>query len=182
MADLVIGCAGAPEILIEATTVEKILRERKQKAMFFIDIGDRRNFDAKINNLDNVYLYNIDDLKSVADENLQERANEAEKAEGIVLEEVQTFVRWLGSLEQVPTITALRQRFEEIRRREIEKSLGGSLKDLSETQRAALEDMTTAMINKLLHTPISQLKRNSGDEDEDSALYVAALKKLFDLE
>ena len=182
MADLVIGCAGAPEILIAAATVEKILRERKQKAMFFIDIGDRRNFDAKINNLDNVYLYNIDDLKSVAEENLQERASEAEKAEGIVLEEAQTFVRWLGSLEQVPTITALRQRFEEIRRREMEKSLGGSLKDLSAEQRAAVQDMTTAMVNKMLHGPISQLRKSSPEELEDPTLYVAALKKLFDLE
>lgn len=182
MADLVIGCTGAPEVLVDAGAVEKVLRERKQKAMFFIDIGDRRNFDAKINDLDNVYLYNIDDLKSVAEDNLQERSSEAEKAEAIVVDEVRGFVRWIGSLEQVPTITALRQRFEEIRRREIEKSLGGSLKDLSETQRAALEDMTTAMINKLLHAPISQLKRNSRDDDEDAALYVAALKKLFDLE
>ena len=96
--------------------------------------------------------------------------------------DAQTFVRWLDSLEQVPTITALRQRFEDIRRKELEKSFAGNLKNLSEAQRAALEDMTTAMINKLLHAPISQLKRNSGDEDEDSALYVAALKKLFDLE
>ena len=182
MADLVIGCTGAPEVLVDAGAVEKVLRERKQKAMFFIDIGDRRNFDAKINDLDNVYLYNIDDLKSVAEDNLQERSSEAEKAEAIVVDEVRGFVRWIGSLEQVPTITALRQRFEEIRRREIEKSLGGSLKDLSETQRAALEDMTTAMINKLLHAPISQLKRNSRDDDDDAALYVAALKKLFDLE
>ena len=132
--------------------------------------------------LDNVYLYNIDDLKSVAEENLQRRSNEAEKAEEIVRVEARTFVRWLDSLEQVPTITALRQRFEDIRRKELEKSLAGNLKNLSEAQRAALEDMTTAMINKLLHAPISQLKRNSGDEDEDSALYVAALKKLFDLE
>jgi len=150
--------------------------------MFFIDIGDRRNFDPQINDLDNVYLYNIDDLKSVAEENLQSRSSEAEKAEEMVRVEAETFVRWMESLEQVPTITALRQRFEEIRRKEIEKSLGRNLKDLSEAQRAALEDMTTAMINKLLHIPISQLKRNSGDEDKDSSLYVAALKKLFDLE
>jgi glutamyl-tRNA reductase len=181
MADLVIGCTGAPEVLVDAGAVEKVLRERKQKAMFFIDIGDRRNFDAKINDLDNVYLYNIDDLKSVAEDNLQERSIEAEKAEAIVLDEVQSFLRWIGSLEQVPTITALRQRFEEIRRKEIERYLGGSLKDLSEAQRAALENMTTAMINKLLHAPISQLKRNSQDDDDDAALYVAALKRLFDL-
>jgi glutamyl-tRNA reductase len=181
MADLVIGCTGAPEVLVDAAQVDKVLRERKQRAMFFIDIGDRRNFDAKINDLDNVYLYNIDDLKSVADENLQGRSNEANKAEGIVQDEVQSFVRWIGSLEQVPTITALRQRFDDIRRGELEKSLGGSLKDLSNQQRAALEDMTTAMINKMLHGPIAQLK-NHGDDDNEATLYVAALKKLFDLE
>jgi glutamyl-tRNA reductase len=81
----------------------------------------------------------------------------------------------------VPTITALRQRFDDIRRGELEKSLGGSLKDLSNQQRAALEDMTTAMINKMLHGPIAQLK-NHGDDDNEATLYVAALKKLFDLE
>jgi glutamyl-tRNA reductase len=89
MADLVIGCTGAPEVLVDAALVEKVLRERKQKAMFFIDIGDRRNFDGKINDLDNVYLYNIDDLKNVAEENLQGRSNEAARAENIVGEEVQ---------------------------------------------------------------------------------------------
>ncbi|HVO95108.1 MAG TPA: hypothetical protein VMT22_19795, partial [Terriglobales bacterium] len=184
LADLVIGCTGAPDVLLDTIAVERVLRERKQKAMFFIDIGDRRNFDARINNLDNVYLYNIDDLTQVARDNLQERSSEAEKAEAIVLDEVQGFVRWIGSLEQVPTITALRQHFDDIRRKEVEKSLSGSLKDLSEQQRAALEDMTSAMINKLLHGPIAQLKRNANakDDDDDAALYVAALKKLFDLE
>ena len=182
MADLVIGCTGAPELLVDAAQVDKVLRERKHKAMFFIDIGDRRNFDDKINNLDNVYLYNIDDLRNVAAENLQGRSNEAAKAEDIVGEEVQSFVRWIGSLEQVPTITALRQRFDDIRRGEIDKSLGGVLKSLSPEQRTALEDMTTAMINKLLHAPIAQLKRRGDDDDDEAALYITALKKLFDLE
>jgi len=182
MADLVIGCTGANEVLVDAATVDKVLRERKHKPMFFIDIGDRRNFDTKINDLDNVYLYNIDDLRSVAEDNLQERSSEAEKAERIVNEEVQGFLRWIASLEQAPTITALRRRFEEIRRREIEKSLGGNLRDLSEQQRAALEDMTNAMVNKMLHEPISRLKSNSQDDDEEAILYAAALKKLFDLE
>ena len=182
MADLVIGCTGAPELLVDAAQVDKVLRERKHKAMFFIDIGDRRNFDDKINDLDNVYLYNIDDLRNVAAENLQGRSNEAAKAEDIVGEEVQSFVRWIGSLEQVPTITALRQRFDDIRRGEIDKSLGGVLKSLSPEQRTALEDMTTAMINKLLHGPIAQLKRRGDDDDDEAALYITALKKLFDLE
>ena len=110
------------------------------------------------------------------------RQRSARRPKSIVLEEVQSFVRWLGSLEQVPTITALRQRFEEIRRREIEKSLGGGLKDLSAEQRAAVQDMTTAMINKMLHGPISQFERARPRTLEDPTLYVAALKKLFDLE
>jgi glutamyl-tRNA reductase len=179
LADLVIACTGTEEFLVDATMVEKVLKERKRQAMFFIDIGDRRNFDPRINELDNVYLYNIDDLKAVADENLQERSNEAEKAEAIVDEEVQSFVRWMNSLEQVPTITALRQRVEEIRQREMEKSLSGNLKDLSIKQRQAVEDMTTAIVNKILHGPITRLKGNS---DEEDLLYIAAIKKLFDLE
>src|SRR4029079_3746200 len=100
----------------------------------------------------------------------------------IVRDEVQGFVRWLASLEQVPTITALRQRFEEIRQREIEKSLGGNLKDLAAEQRLAVQEMTTAMVNKMLHGPISQLKKNSDNEDEDATLYVAAVQKLLHLE
>jgi glutamyl-tRNA reductase len=182
LADLVIGCTGASEILLDAAAIEKIMRQRKQKAMFFIDTGDRRNFDPRINELDNVYLYNIDDLREVADENLQERSAEAQKAEGIVHDEVLTFSRWISSLEQVPTISALRQRFEEIRRKEIERSLSGNLKTLSDEQRQALDDMTVAMINKLLHAPITEIKKNSREPDGEAMLYVAALKKLFNLE
>jgi glutamyl-tRNA reductase len=150
--------------------------------MFFIDIGERRNFDPAINEIDNVYLYNIDDLKGVAEENLLERSSEAEKAEGIVQQEVENFTGWIQSLDQVPTITALRQRLEEIRQKELERSLGGALRNLSEEQREALDDMTTAMMNKILHAPLTHIKRNSGDEDDERTLYIAALKKLFDLE
>ena len=180
LADLVIGCAGAPETLLRPETVEETLRQRKQKAMFFIDLGDRRNFDPRINKIANVYLYDIDDFQAVATENLHERASEVRKAEEIVDEEVAGFVRWLESLDQVPTIVALRQRLEEIRQSEIEKSLRTSLKGLSEKERQAIEDMTSAMISKILHGPISRLKKPS--EDREDALYVEALKKLFGLE
>jgi glutamyl-tRNA reductase len=179
MADLVIGCTGSPEIIVNAATVEKVLRERKQEAMFFIDIGDRRNFDLQINKIDNAYLYNIDDLKSVAEENLLERSNEAEKAESIVREEVEGFVVWINSLNQIPTIAALRDKLEAIRQKEIDKSLSGQLRELSDKQKKAVDDMTAAMMKKILHGPIVHLKRTT--EGEDDALYVAALKKLFDL-
>ena len=180
LADLVVGCAGSPEVLLKPENVEETLRQRKQKAMFFIDLGDRRNFDPRINGIDNVYLYDIDDLQAVAQENLQERAGEVRRAEEIVDEEVAGFLRWLDSLDQVPTIVALRQRLEEIRQAEIEKSLRTSLKGLSEKERQAIEDMTSAMISKILHAPISRLKRPL--EEREETLYVAALKKLFGLE
>lgn len=179
LADLVIGCAGAPEFLLKPEAVEETLRERKQKAMFFIDLGDRRNFDPRINQIANVYLYDIDDLQSVANENLNERAGEVRKADEIVEEEVAGFLRWLDSLDQVPTIVALSQRLEEIRRSELEKSLRTSLKGLSEKERQAIEDMTSAIIGKILHAPISRMKKT---EDGEESLYVEALKKLFGLE
>lgn len=180
LADLVIGCTGSPEVLLQKESVAEVLKERKQKAMFFIDIGDRRNFDPRINEMDNIYLYNIDDLEAVAKENLKGRTGELKKAEEIVDEEVAGFLCWLGSLEQVPTIVALRQKLEEIRRGELEKSLGTSLKGLSEKERQALEDMTSAMIRKILHAPITRLKKSP--EEQDEALYIEALKKLFGLE
>jgi glutamyl-tRNA reductase len=182
MADLVIGCTGSPEILVDAAAVEKVLRERKQQPMFFIDIGDRRNFDSAINDIDNAYIYNIDDLKEIAEENLQGRSDEAKKAEEIVAQEVENFGRWIGSLERMPTIAALRSHFDEIRRRELARSLSGNLKDLSAEQRKALDDMTAAIINKILHGPISHLKKTTAEGGEEETLYVAALKKIFGLE
>jgi len=180
MADLVIGCTGSPEVLLRPETVEGVLKERKQKAMFFIDLGERRNIDPKINDIDNVYLYDIDDLETVAKENLKERTGEVHKAEEIVDDEIERYLHWLDSLNQVPTIVALRRRVEEIRQRELERSLSTSLKGLSDQERQAVEDMTSAMINKILHAPITRLKKMPGSPDEE--LYVEALKRLFDLE
>ena len=180
LADLVVGCAGVPDFLLKPEVVEETLRERKHQAMFFIDLGDRRNFDPRINSIADVYLYDIDDLQAVARENLGGRAAEVEKAERIVDEEVAGFLHWLESLDQVPTIIALRQRLEEIRRTEIEKSLRTSLKELSEKERRAIDDMTSAIVGKILHGPISRLKKPSDEQEE--ALYVEALKKLFGLD
>ncbi len=180
MADLVIGCTGSPEVLLRPETVEGVLKERKQKAMFFIDLGERRNIDPKINDIDNVYLYDIDDLETVAKENLKERTGEVHKAEEIVDGEIERYLHWLDSLDQVPTIVALRRRVEEIRQRELERSLSTSLKGLSDQERQAVEDMTSAMINKILHAPTTRLKKTPGSPDEE--LYVGALKMLFDLE
>ncbi len=180
LADVVISSTSSSQSLLRREAVSEALKERRQRPMFLIDLGVPRNFDGRINEIDNVYLYNIDDMKGVAAENLKERSNEAQKAEEIVNEEVTGFLRWLDSLEQVPVIAALRQRLEEIRQTELGKSLNSSLKGLSEKEKQALEYMTTAMINKILHTPITRLKQRSAEEDD--IMYIEALKKLFDLE
>jgi glutamyl-tRNA reductase len=180
LADLVVGCTAAPHILLAAETVTEVLKERKQRAMFFIDLGIPRNFDSRINEIDNAYLYNIDDLKTVAQDNLQEREQEAFKAETLIHDEVGAFLRWLDSLEQVPIIVALREKFEEIRQRELEKSLSGSLKGMKEKERQALDDMTVAIINKILHEPVTRLKQQT--EEPEEGLYAEALKKLFGLD
>ena len=180
MADLVVGCTAAPQMLLTAESVAEALKERKQRAMFLIDLGIPRNFDSRINEIDNAYLYNVDDLKAVAQENLQEREQEALKAEGLIHDEVGAFLRWLDALEQVPIIVALREKFEEIRRRELDKSLSGSLKGMKEKERQALDDMTVAIINKILHEPVTRLKQQT--EEQDEGLYAEALKKLFGLD
>lgn len=180
LADVVIGSTGSPRALLQGETVEEVLRERKRRPMFFIDLGVPRNFDPRIHDVDNAYLYNIDDLKEVAAENLGERSGEARKADRIVDEEVGSFGAWLQSLDQVPTIVALKEKLEAIRKGELEKSLGSSLKGLSDAERQALEDMTAAIVNKILHAPLTRLKAGKGDGDE--AIYAEALKKLFNLE
>ena len=178
LADVVIGSVESEETLITRETAAEVLRERKQENMFLIDLGVPRNFDPHINDLDNVYLYHIDDLTDVAKENLRGRESEADKGELIVDREVETFYQWFTSLDQVPTIIALRRKFEEIRERELRKSLDSNLKDVSERERKAIEDLTSAMISKILDGPLTRLKERP---DEDAA-YHDTVRALFDLD
>lgn len=178
LADVVIGSTDSPDFLLRADTVVEVLKDRKQRAMFFIDLGVPRNFDPAINEIDNAYLYHIDDLKEVSGKNLKGREGETVKAEEIVDEEVSGFLRWLDSLDHVPTIVALKERFEDIRQKELVKSLGTTLKGLSERERQALEDMTSAMMNKILHSPLVRIR----SQPEKETLYLETLKKLFDVQ
>lgn len=171
LADVVIGSVESEETLITRETAAEVLRERKQENMFLIDLGVPRNFDPHINDLDNVYLYHIDDLTDVARENLRGRESEADKGELIVDREVETFYQWFTSLDQVPTIVALKQKFEEIRQGELQKSMESSLKDVSERERKAVEDLTSAMINKILHGPLTRLKEHAAYHDTVRALF-----------
>ncbi|HKZ57301.1 MAG TPA: glutamyl-tRNA reductase [Thermodesulfovibrionales bacterium] len=175
--DIVICSTGAPNYIVVKEQMQKVMKERKQRQVFIIDISVPRNIDPKINDLDNVYLYNIDDLQGIVDANMFERKKEAEKAERIIEEEIEPFFQWLSSLDSVPTIVALREKMEKIKNDEIEKLLN-RFPDLDEKQRKAIEYMASSIVNKLIHPPTIALKKDSEDRD----LIVAIIKKLYEID
>jgi len=177
--DIVLTSTGAPNFILEKPKVEEVLKLRKYKPMFFIDIAVPRDIDPKVNKLENIYLYDVDDLQGVVQANLKERHKEAKKAEAIIDQEIGQFHAWLATLEVKPTIIALRRKIEEIRRGELEKSLK-NLKSLGDKERKSVESLTAAIINKIMHLPISTLKQAQQDSSEDS--YVDAVRTLFGLE
>ena len=180
-ADIVIGSAGGNEHLIGVTVVAEALRERKRRPMFFIDLGVPRNFDPRLNDIENIFLYDIDDLQQVIDENKDEREREALKAEAIVTEEVEAFWQWLAGLEVTPTIVALREKAEAIRQRELEKAFA-SLKELPPHAQKAIEALSLGIINKLLHPPVAFLKSTSRNGDTANTHEVAVVRRIFGLD
>ncbi|MCJ7785255.1 MAG: glutamyl-tRNA reductase [Desulfobacterales bacterium] len=178
MVDIVISATNSPNYLIHHEEVAKVIKERKQKPIFFIDIADPRDIEPKVGDIENVYLYNIDDLQKVANDNIQDREKEAQKAEAIVQDEVVKFVNWYHSLEVTPTIVALRKKFEEIRNKELAKTLSIH-PTLSDKEKQSLEALTSAIINKILHDPLTLLKQKN--EEAMADLYLDALRTLFGL-
>jgi len=176
--DIVMTSTGAPNFILGKRQMEEVLKRRKNRPMFLIDIAVPRDIDPKVNKLDNAYLYDVDDLQGVVQANLKERQKEAGKAEVIVEQEIGQFHQWLGNLEVKPTIIALRLKLEEIRRQELEKTFG-NLKDLGKKERKSIEAMTSAIINKILHQPTAVLKRTQNDTSGED--YVDAVRALFDL-
>ena len=172
--DIVICSTGASEYVVRREMMHGIMKARKQKPVFIIDISVPRNIDPDINKMENVYLYDVDDLKGVADAGLEERKKEAARGEDIVAEEVETFLRWRASLDVVPTIVALRERAEEIRREEMEKALA-RMPELGEKERKLVEQMASGIVNKLIHPPTAALKQDAEDKDE----LVATIKRLY---
>lgn len=175
--DIVICSTGASKYVIMKEQMQKIIKERKHKPVFIIDISVPRNIDPEINNIDNVYLYDVDDLHGIVDTNKLERQKEAEKAEVIIEEEIETFQKWLASLDSVPTVVALRDRADAVKKEEIEKLLN-KLPRLGEKEKEAVEYMANAIINKLIHPPTAALKEDSEDRD----ILIAAIRKLYGLD
>lgn len=174
--DIVICSTGAQNYVLSKSQMQKIMKERKNKPVFIIDISVPRNIDPEINDINNVYLYDVDDLKGVIDSNISERKKEAEKAEGIVEEEIEIFSRWISSLDAVPAVIALREKAESIKNEEFERLIN-RLPDIGEKERKAIEHMANSIINKLIHAPTVVLKEDSEDKD----VLIATIKKLYGL-
>jgi glutamyl-tRNA reductase len=177
--DIIISSTGSPEPIISARQVKERMRARRNRPLFFIDIAVPRDIDPEVNRIDNVYLYNIDDLQSIVEMNRAERLREAPRAEHIIAAEALKFEGWLRTMEVVPTIVSLRQKAEEICQMEILRTYGQG-HSLPEEQIEAIEVLTQSIVNKLLHDPILFLKRTSTMEKKD--VYLDATRRLFSLD
>jgi len=175
-ADVVVSSTSAPGFVLERSQVERALRARKGKPLFLIDLAVPRDLDPAIHELEGCFLYDIDDLEAVVAESLAGRRSEAAQAEGIVAEEVERFGEWRSSLDVVPAIASLRARAEEIRARELAKVE----KRLSEKERAAVDSVTTQVLNKLLHLPTVRMKEAAAGSE--GVLYAATVRHLFGLD
>jgi glutamyl-tRNA reductase len=177
-ADIILSSTGAPHFILKREDVEEVIRIRRNRPMFFIDMAVPRDIDPDVNEIDNVYVYDIDDLNNVIETNLEERQREAAKAEEIVVAEVAMFRRWLESQQVTPTIVSLRRKFEEIRQAEVAKALSALGTEDPKT-RKVVESLASSILNKVLHPPISSLKR---DSDARSPMeMVAVVREIFGL-
>ena len=175
-ADIVICSTAAPHYVIHRHHAERWLAARKNRPMFFVDISVPRNVDPAVNELDNAFVYDIDDLGQVVESNKKQREREAVWAEEIIQQEVQKTMRRLASREVVPTIVALEQRLETIRENELERHRG-RLGDLTPQQREAVDALTRGILNKILHGPITELKSGVGRPEQSSL--VSLVRKMF---
>ena len=176
-ADIVVSATGAPRPIITADHVKAAV-SRRREPLFIIDLAVPRDVAADVGDSDRVFLYNVDDLQAIVQENLSKRSAEVERAETIVNEEVNKFMAWRRSRGAVPTIVALRQRFDAIRRSELVR-LEGKLAGLPPDARARVDEVTRLVVEKLLLEPTEQLK--ALPDEETQAAYTEAVTRLFRL-
>jgi glutamyl-tRNA reductase len=177
-ADIVLTATGAVEPVLTRARIQEIMRPRRQRPLFIIDIALPRDVEASAGELDQVFLYNIDDLQGIVKENLARRSVELDRAEAIVEEETAKFTAWLHSREIIPTVVALRERFEAIRQAELAR-LEPKLSGLAPEARARVDEITHLIVQKLLLAPTEELKALR--EESAVAAYSEALTELFRL-
>lgn len=178
--DIVISSTGANSTVISASQVRKVLKKRRNRPMFFIDIAVPRDVDPDVNMLDNIYLYDIDDLKEVVEENLAGRQEEARKAREIIRRERDKFSGWLNELDLSPTIKALLDSGERIAEREVSRTLR-SLGDCDEHTARAVETMANSLVHKLYREPIVFLKRRA-QEEGSAKEFIHLARRIFNLD
>jgi glutamyl-tRNA reductase len=174
-ADIIVSGTAAEGFIIGPDSVRPVMAGRNGRGLLFIDIAVPRDIDPAVREIDGVHLLDIDDIEAVTASGLNGRQREVERVAAIIEEEVTGFIDWWRSLDVVPVIAALRERAEEIRRREVERALG-RLPDLDAESRERIEAMTAAIVKKMLNRPIARLK-----DGADKSLYMQALEDLFDL-
>jgi glutamyl-tRNA reductase len=176
--DIVITSSGAPHYIITRDEMKKVIDVRRNRPMFLIDIAVPRNIEPTVNKLDNVFLYDIDDLQKVVDTNLEGRMHSAEEAEAIIREEVERMMARLKAREVIPTIVSLQEQLEKLRIGELSR-MRGKFGALSPEQEEALIALTKGIINKIAHGPISELRRQANQPG--GAQVVVAIRKVFRL-
>jgi glutamyl-tRNA reductase len=178
-ADIVVSSTAAPGYVITHDQVKGSMKKRRNRPLFFIDIAVPRDVEPEVNDLENVYVYDIDDLKGIIQGNISQRREEAIKAERIVEEEVIKFEHWLKTLEVVPTIVSLKEKAEMIRQAELKKSLS-SLGELNPSQIKSLETLTLSITEKILNDPILFLKQKA--DRPLGKTYLDTARRLFRLD
>ena len=178
-ADIVITSTASPKFIIKKDMVEHAIHQRKNKPIFFIDIAVPRDIEPEVNDLENVYLYDIDDLQGVVSANIKEREKEAENAMELIQNEVTKFNNWVVSLDAVPTIVEIRNRAESIRKQEVEKAFK-KMEPLSEQDKNTLHLMTQSILNKVFHKPTINLKKQT--QSQEGHVYLKAIRHLFHLD
>ena len=177
-ADIVICATGAPHFVISKDDIEGAVHQRRNRPIFLIDITVPRNIDPAVKDVDNAFVFDIDDLNAHVGQNQEERLKEAATAEKIVKGEVECMVAWVRGLEATPTIVALRKKAEDIKNIELEKTFS-RLGELSEKDRIAIEGLASAIVNKLLHGPLVTLKAEA--QSQNGFAFIEAARRFFEL-
>jgi glutamyl-tRNA reductase len=178
-ADIIITSTAAPTFIIQKEMMEKAIQKRKNKPIFLIDIAVPRDIAPEVNELENVYLYDIDDLQNVVNANMEERQKEADNAMDIIKHEVTKFNNWFSTLDAVPTIVEMRNRTEDMRKIEVEKNLK-NMAHLSSEDKESIHLLTQSIVNKILHKPTINLKKKT--QSQDGHIYLKAIRHLFHLD
>ena len=178
-ADIIISSTGAKGFILEKSMIATAMKVRRHKPMFLIDIAVPRDISPKINDISDAYVYDIDDLQSVVDANLEERKKEATKAQTLIEEELTKVGQWLATLEVVPTLKHFRESILDLAQVELEKGLS-QMGPMSQKQERALRSMINSFAYKVLHQPTVTLKQKA-KEGSEGLNYVQSLIELFDL-